>query len=116
MTIPGLEEIRELRQTLAVRSVKDRRELLHGVGIYFEVTLPSNLNDDCILETEVLLNDLYLQADEEGWSAERSESIEKALSKAGALCDEIKRRPDEPRSELFFKTAKELGKVLKFFE
>jgi|CXWL01.1.fsa_nt_gi hypothetical protein len=118
MTVPDAEVFSSLKDLqgkigfLRGKSLKDHQRLIQGLGQYFRITLPSNLNDAYILEVEQLLNGLYVQADNENWPQEIKTTVLDALTKVGFLSDTIKRGSGGARNPEFFEKAKQLGDVL----
>lgn len=115
MDIPSLQDIQKQRQQLSDKPLKDHRGVLEGLGNYFQRTRPSAIDDKYILEVEGLLNEVYLQAIDEGWSSDLEEHALEALSMNAELSRAINSNSGGEHDKDFFKTIKRLGKTLLLF-
>lgn len=70
------------------------------------------IDDDYVLEVEAILNDLYVQVNEEGWAPELEEGILNALGMASELSRTINRNPGGMHKASFFKATKRPGNML----
>ena len=112
MAIPILQEVKKQRQFLRGKPLRDYQRLLAEIGNYFRRTLPSAIDDNCVLEVEALLNELYLRIGDEGQSPDLEEAILKALGMVAQLSRAIGCNPSGEHDSKFFETAKRLGKAL----
>ena len=112
MRIPTLEEIQKHFMALDNKTIKSHVRILEGIGYYFQKTDPSDLEEDYIKVVEKLLSQLEFRASESKWPVELREITLDALCLCGELVSSIKKRPNEARGKAFYKSARELGKVL----
>jgi hypothetical protein len=89
--------------------MQENVRFLSNVGRYFQQTVPSQIEYPLIVETESLLNELYLRAFEESGESMLTELLLDAVSRAGSLAADIKNMPS---GSDFFRRVKELGMTL----
>ncbi len=92
-----------------MQSLKHYKNLLLGVGNYFHETLGSDIDLQYVLETEKLLNDIYLKASKEGTPRALQDMITQAASLGSYLSYAIK---NDLIDNKFFFSAKQLGSIL----
>ena len=78
---------------------------------YYMSTVPSEIDDKHIIETEYFLNEMYNSLVRDGTSSRLQEITLDALAKAGALSYGIKKHRDVQSID-FFRIIKALGKTL----
>lgn len=104
------EEIQSYIQLIATYEPIDHKLILYGIGNYFYKVLPTDVDDSYIEDVQVLLNGLYLKADEFDWQS--TEGLLEALSIAAELVDNIRSSSGKSRKREFFKAVKQLGNAL----
>jgi hypothetical protein len=109
MSSVSLVEFQFKRVLLASRPLRDKKELLLGVGSYYQETIGSEIDERYVLETEHFLNDLYLKAVKESAQYELQEMIINAGGLASSLSYAIKHNNLDYE---FFGNAKRLGVAL----
>jgi hypothetical protein len=110
MSSPSLVDFQFQRTTLANRPLKDNKDLITSVGLYYQRTLGSDLDPQYILETEYYLNEIYIKASTEGAAPDLHELITQATALASSLSYPIKN--GLPPDADFFARAKRLGGAL----
>ena len=91
-------------------SAHEYRSLLKALADYYQQTVPSAIEDQVVLATELLLNRFYEASYAQFIDSEIQELILEALSKAGSLSYNI-RRGTSINTE-YFRTMKILGRTL----
>lgn len=109
MSSKSLLEFQFERATLAIQSLKHYKNLLIGIGNYFCETLGSEIDPRYVLETEKLLNDVYLKAAREDTARGLQDMITQSVSLSSYLSYAIKNNIIDDK---FFFTAKRLGATL----
>ncbi len=109
---PSADELETEIEALQGKSLKAHYALLRGLGTYLRRTKGSVLSGEILHTIEDLLNDLYLQAEDEGCSEQIVQLVFDAYGKASALSYAIDNSREDWRPEEYFKTAKQLGKML----
>ena len=109
MSSKSLLQFQFERATLAIQSLKHYKNLLLGVGNYFHETLGSDIDSQYVLETEKLLNDIYLKVSREGSKRGLQDMIAQATSLSSYLSYAIKNNAIDNK---FFLSAKQLGTTL----
>ena len=104
-----VKEIQNQRSSLKNKSIQETFAFLNQIGYYYEQIRPSNIEYSFILETEALLNDLYIKSLKESETAYITTSLLNALGQAGSLATAVK---NNSFGADFVKTAKQLGRTL----
>ncbi len=104
-----LKEFRKLRKTLEKKSLRENKELLHRVGIYYQVTIPSEIDQEYAKQTERFLNDLYIKATKEYSSNDVQKNLSRTLGIASSISYAIKTKNFSPET---FSWVKDLGEAL----
>lgn len=92
------------------------QENVAALGSYIDALYklpPSEYPDHDLLSLEQLLNELYVVQLEHGCSEDIEKALIEALALASYLVSCAKHAPDQPRSVDFFKTMKNLPRLLK---
>lgn len=112
LPISSTSEVSEYTETLAAKVMETHINFLDGVGKCFQKTVPSGLDDEYVKAVEKLLNELEFRAYESKWSLELQDILFESLCLVGELASTVKQHPNEARSKEFYRTARQLGRVL----
>ena len=110
MSSPPLVDFQFQRAILADRPLRDNKELIMSVGLYYQNALGSDLDPQYILETEYYLNEIYKKALNEKILSALHELIMHATALSSSLSYPIKN--NLPIDNDFFARAKRLGAAL----
>jgi hypothetical protein len=104
-----LEEFQKLRKTFEKKPLKDNKDLLYRVGLYYRITIPSEIDLGHIKETERFLNDLYVKSTTEFITSEVQKSLSNTLGIASSISYAVKIKNFDPD---FFVRVKNLSEAL----
>jgi hypothetical protein len=104
-----VQDIQNQRADLNSTSLQENISFLSRIGYYFEQTLPSDIENTFIYETEALMNELYLKSLQEPGVSHLTDQLLDAVSQAGALAIAVNYGSFGTD---FVRTVKQLGRTL----